>query len=492
MIKISNSIKRIGLLIYPFFVLLTTSLNGQSSLPPAYERILNLDFNSAIGSENITTDIPHFNLYLENLKEVTSLIFTEDREQFELLRKNEKIRLKKLKEAESPSPYNDFIRAEIKIQWAFIKLKFGEQWNGVWALRSAYKIINDNIEDYPDFDLNYKTLGLLHVIFGAVPDRYQWVLGIFGLEGDTQEGLNELYGLMDHESVFSKEIVVISALIESYLMENHEAATKLIDAESKQITHLERYALALVSMKSHNSARAGALLQSSLQSLESPDARPLFTYLLAETRFQEGRYNEALQHYDFFLRDFKGINQLKDASFKAALSAMFLGDQQLSGKYFAEARQREETDAEVDKNAQKLLETEPFPNPVLLQIRFSIDGGFYQLADSLLMSVNITDFEAYEQFELIYRQARLYHLRGNYDKAIASYRQVISKEEKIPENYFVPNSFLQLGYLQQSLGNTDMARMYFERVLTFRRHPYKNSLDSKAKIALKGLRKSDD
>ena len=37
-----------------------------------------------------------------------------------------------------------------------------------------------------------------------------------------------------------------------------------------------------------------------------------------------------------------------------------------------------------------------------------------------------------------------------------------------------------------------MARMYFERVLTFRRHPYKNSLDSKAKIALKGLSTSDE
>lgn len=490
-IKNSNSIKRIGLLIYPFFVLLATSLNGQSTLPTDYERILNLDFSTT----PLTTsnrDIPGFDLYLENLREVTSLIFSEDRNQFELLRKNEKIRLKKLKDAETPSPYNDFIRAEIKIQWAFIKLKFGEQWNGVWALRSAYKIINDNIEAYPGFDLNHKTLGLLHVIFGAVPDRYQWVLGIFGLEGDTKAGLNELYGLMDEGSVFQKEIVIISALIESYLMENHSAATRLIEANGQNITHLERYALALVLMKSHQSAKAGALLKTSLRSLEGSQAHPLFTYLLAETQFQEGNYNKALQHYDYFLRNFRGINQLKDASFKAGLCAMFIGDQPLADKYFTEARQRDKTDAEMDKNAQKILETEPFPSPVLLQVRFSIDGGFYPLADSLLKAIDIGDFEPYEQFELIYRQARMHHLQGNADQAIAFYRQVISREEKIPENYFVPNSFLQLGYLQQSLGNTDMARMYFERVLTFRRHPYKNSLDSKAKIALKGLSKSGD
>ncbi len=478
-------------MIYPFFVLLHTSVNGQSPLPPAYERILNLDFDNSAELHG-AADIPDFNLYLDNLREVTSLIFSEDREAFELLRKNEKTRLRALKDQETASPYHDFIRAEIKIQWAFIKLKFGEQWNGVWSLRSAYKIIKDNIETYPDFDLNYKALGLLHVIFGAVPDRYQWVLGIFGLEGDTKEGLNELYGLMDESSVFYKEIVVISALIESYLMENHQAATRLIEADSSNITHLERYALALVLMKSHQSAKAGRLLKTSLTSLDDSEARSLFTYLLAETQFQEGKYEEALKNYDFFLRHFKGINQLKDASFKAGLCAMFMGDQNQSGQYFAEARQRNKTEAEVDKNAQKLLDTKPFPDPVMLQIRFSIDGGFYALADSLLNGIDINTFEPYEQFELIYRQARLNHLQGNFDAAIDYYRQVISKEEKIPENYFVPNSFLQLGYLQQSLGNTDMARMYFERVLTFRRHPYKNSLDSKAKIALKGLSTSDE
>lgn len=479
-------------MIYPFFVLLASSLNGQSQLPEAYRSILNLNFNTSVNLSNAATNIPGFDLYLENLSDVTTLIFSEDREQFELLRKNEKIRLKKLKDSDRPSAYTDFIRAEIKIQWAFVKLKFGEQWNGVWALRSAYKIIQDNIEEYPDFNLNYKTLGLLHVIFGAVPDRYQWVLGIFGLEGDTRAGLNELYALMDDHSVFQKEIMVVSALIESYLMENHVAAIKLIGADTENITHMERYALALVLMKSHQSSRASVLLQTSLQTLKSSEAAPLFTYLLAETQFQEGHYGEALKKYDFFLQNFRGINQLKDASFKAGLCAMFMGDEKQSGTYFAEARQRKETDAEVDKNAQKLLETEPFPDPVLLQIRFSIDGGFYQLADSLLNAVNVNSFEPYQQFELVYRSARLNHLRGDYDTAIAFYRQVINREEKIPENYFVPNSFLQLGYLQQSLGNTDMARMYFERVLTFRKHPYKNSLDSKAKIALKGLSKSGD
>lgn len=480
-------------MIYPFFVLLASSLNGQSQLPQAYEDLLNLHFKASSEIANTTyNDIPNFNLYLQNLNEVTELIFSENIEQFEKLRKNEKIRLKTLRDSPIASPYNNFIRAEIKIQWAFIKLKFGEQWNGVWALRNAYKIINENIKAYPDFALNYKTLGLLQVIFGAVPDRYHWVLNIFGLEGDTKAGLEQLYGLMDEQTIFQKEIKLISALIESYLMENHEAATQLISTDAKNITHLERYALALVLMKSHKSAQASKLLRTSLQSLDDSKAVPLFTYLLAETQFQEGNYKDAIKNYDYFLKNFEGINQLKDAAFKAGLCAIFMKNKRLSGLYFAEARKSNDTEAEVDKNAQKLLEGEALLHPELLQIRFSIDGGFYDLADSLLNNLPLDSFEPYQLFEIIYRKARLNHLRGNSEKAIAYYQDVISKEEKMPENYFVPNSFLQLGYLQQSLGNTDMARMYFERVLTFRKHPYKNSLDSKAKIALKGLRTSGD
>jgi TolA-binding protein len=490
-IKYTNALKRIGLLICPFFVFYSSSLNGQSGLPKAYEDILNLnlEYDTTAGT---TFTIPDFDLYLENLSEVTRLLFTEDRELFEKLRKNEKVRLKKLSNASVPSPYTDFLRAEIKMQWAFIKLKFGEQWNGVWALRSTYKIIQDNIEAYPDFDLNYKTMGLLHVIFGAVPDRHQWVLSILGLEGDTQSGLKELYTLLEKDTVFRREISIIAAMIESYLMENHQAATRLIDTENKNATHIERYAVSLVLMKSHQSAKAAPLLDESIHALKGSPASPLFTYLLAETQFQEGHYAEAIENYDFFLRNFQGINQMKDASFKAGLSALFLGNKALSETYFEEARAKAKTDAEADKNAEKLLNTEPFPAPVLLQVRFSIDGGFYQQADSLLNSVDISTFEAYQQFELVYRKARLHHLLGNHEMAIQYYREVIGREEDMPENYFVPNSFLQLGYLQQSLGNDDMARMYFERVLTFRRHPYKNSLDSKARIALKGLNKSDD
>ena len=140
--------KWIGLLVYPFFVFTAWSANGQSSLLQAYQNVLNLDFSGpAQGTWQNDTGIPHFDLYTDNLREVTYLIFTENEAAFDSLRRNEKNRLKQLKNTSTPSPYTDFLRAEIKIQWAFTKLKFGENWSGVWALRSAYKTIKKNIEN---------------------------------------------------------------------------------------------------------------------------------------------------------------------------------------------------------------------------------------------------------------------------------------------------------------------------------------------------------
>ncbi len=484
--------KWIGLLVYPFFVFTAWSANGQSSLLQAYQNVLNLDFSGpAQGTWQNDTGIPHFDLYTDNLREVTYLIFTENEAAFDSLRRNEKNRLKQLKNTSTPSPYTDFLRAEIKIQWAFTKLKFGENWSGVWALRSAYKTIKKNIEAYPDFELNYKSLGLLHVIFGAVPDGYRWTLSLLGLEGDTQKGLEELYEIIESNSPLQTEIKLVAALVESYLIEDHKAALALLGNTEAPTTMAEQYVQSLILMKSHQSAQAAGILGNVLDHLNSPEAKPLFHYLLAEARFQAGAYTQARDHYRTFLQSFRGSNHTLDATFKWGLCEQFLGNDQGAGYLYEQALELD-ADSEADLNAEKLLKTQPFPDPALLVIRYAIDGGFYHKADSVFNSINISQFPPYQQFELVYRQARMRHLEGKYVEATRLYQEVITKDETLPETYFVPNSYLQLGYLEMERGEAEMAIAYFEKVLTFRKHPYKNSLDSKAKIALKALQKSDE
>jgi TolA-binding protein len=486
--------KWIGLIAYPFFVLYPTqkSVAQSQNFHLAYEQVLGLDFEQSretLIKQNIA-GFPHANIYLQNLNDVLELVFTEDETRYSALKDNESERLDLLDDLASDSPYIGFIRAEIKLQWAFVKLKFGHTWSGVWSLRRAYKTIEDNIEEHPEFKLNYKTLGLLHVIFGAVPDNQQWVLSILGLEGDVALGLKEIEEIKNTDNLFNTELSLISALIESYLLEDHKAALSRLDTDSNQEKSLaEAYITSLILMKSHEAKKSAVILKRALG--QNQKNLFLFNYLLGEAQFQGGDYLNAQQNYNAFLNGFQGSGQKKDAMMKLAMCDLFSkNDPNLFKKAWSNATDMKSSEAEADKNAEKILSEKPLPNFDLLRIRFAIDGGYYAFADSLIALVEISKIKPYEVFELDYRKARSAHLQGNLSLALDQYYKVILYAEKLPETYFVPNSYLQIGYLKLEQNDSTQAKMYFNKVLEFKNHPYKNSLDSKAKIAIEAINAS--
>lgn len=494
MASIKTIQKWIGLIAYPFFVLYPIQKNFAQSqnFSKAYEQVLGLSFEK--NRESLTKQhiagFPYANIYLQNLNDVLELVFTENENQYEALKNKESERLDLLDELNSDSPYIGFVRAEIKLQWAFVKLKFGHTWSGVWSLRRAFKTIEDNIRQHPEFKLNYKTMGLLHVIFGAVPDHQQWVLSILGLEGDVALGLQEIEEIHKADNLFNTELSLISALIESYLLENHKAALSRLDNDSNEEKSLaEAYITSLILMKSHEAKKSAVILKKALG--QNQNDLYLFHYLLGEAQFQGGDYYNAGQNYSAFLAGFQGSGQKKDAMMKLAMCDLFLNnDLAFFNRTWADAAAMKNSEAEADKNAHKILSAKALPNFDLLKIRFAIDGGFYTYADSLVTAIDLDKIKPYEIFELDYRKARLAHLQGDFDLALTHYYKVISNAERLPETYFVPNSFLQIGYLKLEQGDKEQAKMYFNKVLEFKDHPYKNSLDSKAKIAIEAINAS--
>jgi tetratricopeptide (TPR) repeat protein len=109
------------------------------------------------------------------------------------------------------------------------------------------------------------------------------------------------------------------------------------------------------------------------------------------------------------------------------------------------------------------------------------------MANSLIEQIESSPLRPGEQLELAYRKARNAHLSGQLKEASGYYEQVINNNQKLTATYFVPNSFLQIAYIKLTQRDTSEAIIYFNKVLEFKRHPYKNSLDSKAKIALETI-----
>ncbi len=72
-----------------------------------------------------------------------------------------------------------FLQAEIGLHWAFVYLKFGHEFDGALNLRQAYQATQEIKKRYPKFTAIQKTEGLLNVIIGSVPEKYNWVLSLW-------------------------------------------------------------------------------------------------------------------------------------------------------------------------------------------------------------------------------------------------------------------------------------------------------------------------
>lgn len=161
----------------------------------AYQNIYELEFqaaNALIQAEkkehpdNLIPDyLNHYILFLKTF-------IGEEQQDFSALKSSSDRLNKTFGGPTAVSPYKNYLLAEINLMTAFNKIKFKEFVGGALEVRRAFKLLEENNRNYPEFILNYKCLGLLHAFIGAVPENYQWLVTIAGMSGTIQSGINEL------------------------------------------------------------------------------------------------------------------------------------------------------------------------------------------------------------------------------------------------------------------------------------------------------------
>jgi len=118
-----------------------------------------------------------------------------------------------------------------------------------------------------------------------------------------------------------------------------------------------------------------------------------------------------------------------------------------------------------------------------------MDGGYFEKANHILESLGPEDVPSQrDQVEYNYRKARLAHKLNDLETATKYYKQSITLSGDQPW-YYAPNACLQLGYLAWDQGDAVLARDYFNQALSYNKHEYKNSIDSKAKSAIAQIRR---
>jgi tetratricopeptide (TPR) repeat protein len=454
----------------------------------AYQLALNLEVREARTSLG-KVETPQ-QIYTVSLSEILELLVTEDETNFEKYEDNYSARIDKLEDVDPVTADALFALAELRLQWAFTYLKFGHEVDAAWNIRQAYLQVQKCKEKFPEFVPIRKTSGVLEVMLGSIPEKYQWVISMFGMEGSVEKGLEELESVKYTRMDLSFETALIHELTKAFILQQTSSAAAGL---SKLIAEYPNQQLLLflggcVAIKNSESEKALGYFKTLHENAKGM-AIAYADYQTGEVYLHKGEYRLSIEYYQKFLAGYTGLNYVKDAHYKIGICYWLQDKSKDARKYFAKATTAGNESTEADRYASRSLAEGSYPNIKLSKIRYATDGGYYDQAEIIITTITEADIPSKkEKTEFVYRKARLYHKKNALTEARKNYLQTI--EEAGEEHwYFAPNACLQLGYIFMEENNSVDAKKYFSKALTYKKHEYKNSIDSKAKSALARLKK---
>ncbi|MGF1924572.1 MAG: tetratricopeptide repeat protein, partial [Bacteroidia bacterium] len=136
---------------------------------------------------------------LENYVDYFYILTSDNKSEFERLEANKSKRLEQISDDDRNSPYYLYAQAEINLQWALIRGRYGSYYTAAREINRANNLLAENAKKFPAFHLNAKGLGLINVVMGSLPDGFlKSTLATFGIKGNVQVGLAMLDKLAEN------------------------------------------------------------------------------------------------------------------------------------------------------------------------------------------------------------------------------------------------------------------------------------------------------
>lgn len=496
------------LLITGIFICTAPSLTAQylfnDRCREAYQAVFTLHFQQAtrlLEEERATNPanlLPH---YLENYIDFLIVYLGEDQAELERLLPNKTRRIKALEKGDPSQPFYRYCLAEIYMQWAFVRLKFGDFTQAALDVRKAGTLLSENEAIFPGFLPDNTPLGIIHLLTGMIPDNLTWISKILGFKGSIGQGMAELRSVVSYTgpdpviNLLRPEAAFYLALIAGNLQKNHTEALTLIDqlAESAQNAQFNEsplivFAKANIYMRNGMNDRALNVLSSRKTDRE---AYPFYylDYLEGLARLHRMDPDAGL-FFQRYLARFRGRNCVGATLQKLAWIDFLNGD--TAGYLRRMDRLKKIPSPLIDEDKQAIQEARSgmLPSRILLKARLLFDGGYY---DRALDEMNGHPVRSYlktsrDLIEYTYRLGRIFQEKKEFDKAIGYYRQTIQRGKAEPY-YFACASALQMGLMYEALRNNTLADSAFRLCLTIPTPEYKASLSQKARAGLNRLRK---
>jgi len=433
---------------------------------------------------------------IENYIDFLKVLIGEEEKDFIQLKNNKEPRLQRLAREGNDSPWFLYSQAVIYLQSGVARIKFSEYVNASLDINRAYRLLNENQKNYPDFVMNKTALGILHSLIGTVPVKYRWATRSLNFEGTIPEGnaeLKEAYRVVAADPQLSfllPETAFLLTFVTLNLSADIPAALSLTEKfNSAQLAPILKesplliYAFATIYSRAGENEKVIQLLTSCPR---TADRYPFhfMNYMLGVAKLNR-LDPDACYPLLNFLGSFKGKNYIRSAYMHLAWYYLLQNQPQQYATYIERIKLRGNDQVDNDREAMTFADKNIKPVLPLLKARLLFDGGYYSRALFELEGFKAGDPK--NELEYSYRLGRIYHNWGKINEAIPYYKETIKGGEKLPY-YYAANASLQLGIIYEKRNDFSLARMYYSKVFEMDFDEYQFSISNKAQAGLNRIK----
>jgi hypothetical protein len=432
--------------------------------------------------------------YLESYLDFYYMMVHQDEKSFRAIEKNKSKRIDRFKKLDGNNPFKLYAEAEMNIEWAYCHSMFDDYVAAALAIRTAYQLLEENHEKFPEFITNQKNLGLLKALIGTVPDNYKWLSTMAGMKGDFDSGLAMLRSYLANPRFKNEPLLEQQGarynllLLEMNFLKDKKMVWKHCDEYTSDFeTNLASvYVRCYVGLQCDQNDE---VIRTINRKPTGPEYEyfPAIDYLMGRAKFNR-LDTDATVYFQKYVTFYKGRYLIKDAYRKLSWQAWFDRDTVKFNTYRHLSAKHSKYVSEEDQAIAADIDHGIYPDPVLIKARLLCDGGYYAKAEEMLKQRQPESLRSnYQKLEYNYRMARILHESNKLQGAIEYYATTIrlGSQQSV---FFAPNACLQLGYIYEKLGYPGAAKYYFNKVFEYRNYEYKTTFQQKAKTALSQLK----
>lgn len=390
-----------------------------------------------------------------------------------------------------PPKYKYFFLGELQFHQAWLAFQFSDYSKAVRMVHIGKQNLKKSMALDNSFLLPQKSMAVLNILFGAIPEKYLWAANAMGYQGNIKEGMKSLSTISSLQIEEKKasywlkiEASYWSVILKFHLQKNLEKSWEAFQSIPNRDPN-DLFCIYLETMIARKSKNSKEIARTILKSNRSLNEFPILYYSLGLAQLQhfDPRCEENFYQFLEFSKNQKFVASTWQ---KLAWWYLINNKKNLYQKAIHALKNIEEVSSEIDIQAQK----EAFYpiNQSLLRVRILWDGGHYIEAKKALQAINISQLKQTSYIiEYNYRKGQILNQEKNIELSIVHLKKAIKLGTHSPRCYAAKSALL-LGEIYEKKKEKEKALEYYRLAMSFPKNKeYKKSIELNAKAAIKRI-----